>query len=471
MAKKFAAIDGLHTIFDFKVVSGVTTNEYDLSTFKDSSVNHNTICFISVDAEDVDNVIGNHTIKEDDRFIIVQNDVFSLYGSLQVEPTPEEQTWRPILINGATVIRPGDENSAKLDFTDSDYLVVTGDYDIDTRTLAVKYDLDYEKIIELIESLIPVVPTPPDVGDGELQFEIEKEKVHTEDGGTERDIEIDQNTISIKTVHEEEQTTTDPDTNEETTITEEIEGNFSANTPDNHTVKIHYKGTADRVDWYAEGETRNVASGNESEAKKFVYVEGLSQYFKHSSDFPYVQIKKEEEYPGINKIISQDSIVFITCALGDSTIFENEEYYAGARFIWTQGRMFSTNTWLPIFTRETEDAILKGITPPIGSSPHGGRLIFQGKGGIIVDNTTNDHDTNPSRPWEHERIITIDGSALQGQGGGGGSTVQWSQIQQTGTPIATVIIDGNSQTVYAPDGQAYEVLSRDDVEIIFNSNP
>ena len=35
-------------------------------------------------------------------------------------------------------------------------------------------------------------------------------------------------------------------------------------------------------------------------------------------------------------------------------------------------------------------------------------------------------------------------------GGGGGSTVSWSQTQQTGTAIATITIDGVAQTVYAP---------------------
>lgn len=37
-------------------------------------------------------------------------------------------------------------------------------------------------------------------------------------------------------------------------------------------------------------------------------------------------------------------------------------------------------------------------------------------------------------------------------GGGGGSTVSWSQTQQTGTAIATITIDGVAQTVYAPTG-------------------
>ena len=99
MAKKFAAIGGLHTIFNLDT----DTNEYDLTTFLDESVDHYTICFISADENDIDKIIVDHTIKENDRFIIVQNDVFSLYGSLEQDIDIEPNTWRPIQINGIPV--------------------------------------------------------------------------------------------------------------------------------------------------------------------------------------------------------------------------------------------------------------------------------------------------------------------------------------------------------------------------------
>lgn len=37
-------------------------------------------------------------------------------------------------------------------------------------------------------------------------------------------------------------------------------------------------------------------------------------------------------------------------------------------------------------------------------------------------------------------------------GGGGGSSVSWTQIQQSGTKIAEVTINGTTQDVYAPSG-------------------
>ena len=37
-------------------------------------------------------------------------------------------------------------------------------------------------------------------------------------------------------------------------------------------------------------------------------------------------------------------------------------------------------------------------------------------------------------------------------GGGGGSSVSWNQIQQSGTKIAEVTINGTTQDVYAPSG-------------------
>lgn len=36
--------------------------------------------------------------------------------------------------------------------------------------------------------------------------------------------------------------------------------------------------------------------------------------------------------------------------------------------------------------------------------------------------------------------------------GGGGSSVSWNQIQQSGTKIAEVTINGTTQDVYAPSG-------------------
>ena len=485
MAKKFAAIGGLHTIFNLDT----DTNEYDLTTFLDESVDHNTICFISADENDIDKIIVDHTIKENDRFIIVQNDVFSLYGSLEQDIDIEPNTWRPIQINGIPVttintsydpdiynrdtytytedeqtitvsrvydeelgdynytkiVDDGEPQSATLsDFTyaqekaieqhsdiypeepfdinyeDSEYIKVSMTYDEVLKVLSLKYDFDMQAALDFIRSNIDF----PFVGDGALVFDVPNEEVHTD------------NPLPREVVVEDEQNE-EPQT--ETVITGTaslkpntitIDGTFSANQSDGSTVTIRYTGNADRVDWYAEGDTRNESDLNESTAKKFVYIECMQEYFNSRQDYPYIELNDKGK-----QMISEDSIVFITCGtlkketaqeikyITDAEAFGNPEYLPGARFIWTHNKMFSANTWMPIFTRETEQHELKGITPIIGSTPYGGRLIFQGAGGIKVDNTINDDNTTGT----HDRIITIDGSGIEG-GGGGGETVYTTDV-------------------------------------------
>lgn len=424
MAKKFAAIDGFHTIYSklTDYIEGETRDYYDIEgTPLNDLVNHNTVCFVTADNTDVDVYVADHKIKAGDKFIIVQNDIFAYYTDSE---SNFENTWRPIYVNNEELYNTG----MKLNFVDGEGTSVSSIVDYTNEQLTIAYNVNFDSIVNEVINQIFV----PNVNDGALDFELKQSPVHTEEGGNPRDIDITPNTISLTCTHIEEQE--DPQ-NPEQTISEEVEGNFTANTPIDSTVKIHYKGTADRVDWYVEGETRNLLSPNNTNAKKFVYVEGLSQYFTPNSQPPYVKLKSDSQ---VQKVISQDSIVFITCALGDADNFENEEYYAGAHFIWTQGRMFSANTWMPIFTRETESSPLKGITPPIENSPHGGRLIFQGRGGIIVDSDSNDHDATGNNPWEHERIITIDGSGISGGGGTGG------KIYDTNVYIKTDILLGGT---------------------------
>lgn len=501
MAKKFAAIGGLHTIFNLDT----DTNEYDLSTFLDESVDHNTICFISADEDDIDKIIVDHTIKENDRFIIVQNDVFSLYGSLEQDIDIEPNTWRPIQINGVPVttinttydpdiynrdtytytedeqtitvsrvyneelgdysytkmVDDGEPQSATLsDFTyaqekaieqhidvypeepfdinyeDSEYIKVGMTYDEVLKVLSLKYEFDIQAALDFIRSNIDF----PYVGDGALIFDIPNEEVHTD------------NPLPREVVVEDEQNE-EPQT--ETVITGTaslkpntitIDGSFSANQSDGSTVTIRYTGNADRVDWYAEGDTRNESDLNESTAKKFVYIECMQEYFNSRQDYPYIELNDKGK-----QMISEDSIVFITCGtlkketaqeikyITDAEAFGNPEYLPGARFIWTHNKMFSANTWMPIFTRETEQHELKGITPIIGSTPYGGRLIFQGAGGIKVDNTINDDNTTGT----HDRIITIDGSGIGGGGGSGGTVYTTDVLVKQDIPLGGTLL-GNS---------------------------
>lgn len=424
MAKKFSAIHGFHEVFE---LSGDT---YDLTSVlqeKQTYINHNTICFITADAGDNGKYAANHLINEGDKFIVVQNDVFALVGTSE---NFGENTWRPLLIDGVQILDSTTEDKINLEST-SEYLTIEGDYDETLHTLSVKYGFDIDAIIQYVQEHIEI-PSPQIPGDGELQFEFEKSKVHTEAGGTSREIEIEQNTLGVKTTYIEEQEQEDPE-NEGETVTEEVEveGNFSADTSDAHTVKIHYKGTADRVDWYVDQDTRDDDVRNESTAKKFVYIEPLNEYFQQAGFPAYSACIKQD-------IISEDSIVFITCGASDATTFQNPEYQTGARFIWTHGKMFSCNTWMPLFTRLTANDALNQLDPPIGRDNAGGRLIIQGAGGIVVDNTNSGTD----------KIITIDGSGVQG--GGSGDRVVWTQIQESGTPIATINVNGESQVVYAP---------------------
>jgi hypothetical protein len=106
MAKKFALVTGLYNIFNTRnsIVNNVEVQSYNInSIIPNGLVDKNTIGFYYANGEDIGRYIGEHKITDKDRFIITQNDVFSLFGSPEIEPvTPEivENTWRPILING-----------------------------------------------------------------------------------------------------------------------------------------------------------------------------------------------------------------------------------------------------------------------------------------------------------------------------------------------------------------------------------
>lgn len=510
-AKKFAAVVGLHNIYE---VGTRTIDEERVSYYiienpqAEDLINHNTICFLTADKQDAGIYITDHIIKENDKFIIVQNDVFSLYGSTEKsgdEPTDPDK-WRPIYVNGQsvldidyggwdellnrdeytydygeytiTVFRARDEETQEYIYTkivdDKDpnsesgvveesneeefgnvrsdvlnayemvyvqepfsinykggnYTYVSSEYDLSLKQLSVKYNfsiddaipyiqersLKYfqENSLEYFQENLNFTPDQPElpIFDGLLTIETPNEEVHTDnpiprdDEETEEVESVITGTASIK-----------PNTID-------VEGSFSANSADDKVITIHYKGNADRVDWYAEGDTRNESDPNESTAKKFVYIECMQEYFNSRQDYPYIELNDKGK-----QIISEDSIVFITCGtlkketaqeiryITDAEAFGNPEYMPGARFIWTHNKMFSANTWMPIFTRETEQHKLNGITPIIGSTPYGGRLIFQGAGGIKVDNTINDDNTTGT----HDRIITIDGSGIQGGTGEGGT--------------------------------------------------
>lgn len=403
MAKKFAQIIGLHKIYETynNLNNGVITTHYNLKKLiANDLVNKNTVAFVRPDYTDAGRIVSGHKIDTNDRYIIVQNDVYAIFNknlNSSVEDVAVE--FRPILINDADVTSmvfdtsTTDENSEitpnpdfSLNIENSEYLSIKSDYNLNANKFSIKYDLDTERLLDYIQNNIKI--TLPDIEDavynGSLTFATPDEPVFTTNNGENTQILINQNTISV-------------------------EGSFSANAKDNSTVNINYKGTADRVDWYISNEQRTQNDKNDSNAKKFVYIDCLQNYFDSSSESPYLILSEEGK-----KIISEDSIVFITCGkikqttpngifeMTDAEAFNNPEYAPGARFIWTHNKMFSANTWMPIFTRQTEAYNLKNLTPVIGNSPHGGRLILEGKGGVIVDNSKDGSDV----------IITIDGSGI-----------------------------------------------------------
>lgn len=426
MAKKFALVTGLYNIFNTRniVVNNVEVQSYNInSIIPNGLVDKNTIGFYHASNEDIGRYIGEHKITDKDRFIITQNDVFSLFGSPEIEPvTPEiiENTWRPILINGdyvtGTSYEDGNGNYVtpeepfSINYINGNLTTIESSYDAVGKFLSIKYNIDEEELINFIKENIGELT--PEVGNGKLSFEFDKSTVHTEN-----DIEVDN-----PNYNEEDPTSSptitihDVDIDQNTLL---IEGDFTANSVDDSVVKIKYKGTADRVDWFVENDSRDDKDTNNSTAKKFLYIECLQEYFKPSADYPFLEVKD-------TNLISQDSIVFITCGSiitetingpqisYDADVFDNPEYVDGARFIWTQNMMFSANTWMPIFTRENETSELFGISPVMGKNPNGSKLIIQGGGGIKV--ITQPNDTN----GRHERVITIDGSGIS-RGSGEGS--------------------------------------------------
>ena len=98
---------------------------------------------------------------------------------------------------------------------------------------------------------------------------------------------------------------------------------------------------------------------NSATGKKYVYAEPLQNFFE-PTDFPSPDSIKDNK----KKYIAEDSIVFITCGettvegstnvLKDSDVFKNPEYRKGSRWIWTHGKMFSCNTWGPIFVKKSD---------------------------------------------------------------------------------------------------------------------
>lgn len=377
MAKKLSLVNGFHNIYTVNL----SNNQYDISKFTGGvgKVDKNSVMFVIADTADDNKYILDHRIKYGERFIVTQNNVFAMCGDAE-----DGNTWRPIYVNDKNVANSNDGNNLK--FTDSDY--IKPKYKIDNNSVSLYFDIDTTALQQLMNVA---------VYDSALNFESGTTNVYTGNPtGELNEAAIPQNTVNI-------------------------EGSFTANAQNDTTVTIKYSGNADRVDWYVTNDQRNEKDPNDSTGKKYVYAEPLQDFFEPSGFPSYNSIK-----PDKRKYISEDSIVFITCGektvdnssmtLEDKNVFKNPEYRKGSRWIWTHSKMFSCNTWGPIFVKKSDNQLYE-ITPAQNASI-GGRLIIQGKGGITLD---NDVDFSSGT-----YTLTIDGSNLISSGSGG-----------TGGPVTT----------------------------------
>lgn len=378
MAKKLSLVNGFHNIYTVNSAN----NQYDISTFTGGTglVDKNSVMFVIADDVDDRRYILDHLIKYGERFIVTQNNVFAMCGD-----STEGNSWRPIYVNDTSIAALNDGNYLK--FTDGEY--IKPQYSLGSDSVSVYFDID----ITALQKYMKVA-----VYDASLTFEAEKQKIYTGNPtGETNEAEIAQNTVAV-------------------------EGSFTANASENKTVKIKYTGNADRVDWYVTNDQRNEKDPNGATGKKYVYAEPLQDFFEPSGFPSYNSIKADKR-----KYISEDSIVFITCGektvdnssttLEDKEVFKNPEYRKGSRWIWTHSKMFSCNTWGPIFVKKTDG--LYEITPSQNASI-GGKLVIKGTGGITLD---NDVDTSSGT-----YTLTIDGSNLVGSSSGSGGPVTTDKV-------------------------------------------
>lgn len=68
------------------------------------------------------------------------------------------------------------------------------------------------------------------------------------------------------------------------------------------------------------------------------------------------------------------------------------------------------------------------------------------------------------------QVLTTDGTGATywSAGGGSGDSVTWTQVQQSGTKIAEIEINGTSQNVYAPSGGGSSYSAGDGIDITSN---
>jgi hypothetical protein len=154
----------------------------------------------------------------------------------------------------------------------------------------------------------------------------------------------------------------------------------------------------------------------------------------------------------------------VTSASSSSTGFFEDSLYLNTDTyeLW---KCVGVDTWQSL-------GILKGDTGDPGEDGADGNRWFRGtaisgkavnptvySGSGITDANPNDFYLNPSEGAIYHCVTGGDAATATWSydftmtgGGGGGSIVTWTQIQATGTKIATIDIDGSPTDVYAPTG-------------------
>ena len=151
----------------------------------------------------------------------------------------------------------------------------------------------------------------------------------------------------------------------------------------------------------------------------------------------------------------------VTSASSSSTGFYEDSLYLNTDTyeLW---KCVGTDTWQSL-------GILKGSTGDPGEDGNrwyrgtgiSGKAVnptvYSGSG--ITDANPNDFYLNPVEGAVYHCVTGGDAATATWSydftmtgGGGGGSVVTWTQIQASGTEIATIDIDGSTQSVYAPSG-------------------
>ena len=176
-------------------------------------------------------------------------------------------------------------------------------------------------------------------------------------------------------------------------------------------------------------------------------------------------------HDAIEKINDVSEVVFSTGTAIDSATSSSTGYYTDSIYLNTNTyeiwKCVGVDSWQSLGSMKGADGEdgAPGTPGADGNKWYRGTgisgkavnpTVYSGSG--ITNANPNDFYLNPSEGAVYHCVTGGDASTATWSydftmtGGGGGSTVTWTQIVQTGTQIATIDIDGSPQNVYAPQG-------------------